>query len=268
MDRGILGAIWILVAAGAAPAADLAADVRAVFAAKCAGCHGTGVVRLKGRFGYVTDLARVAANREMVVPGAPDESELWELVRRGEMPPAESPAGPLTAAEKESVRAWIADGAPTATEPSPSPPTAPSTSATAALRRLGRLHVVVVHFPIALFIAAAMCEAWSVWHGRWTSTPAVRFCVSLGAAGAVAAAALGWLHAWGGAGAGMPTVLGWHRWLGTATAVSAVFTAALATDRRRGVGFRISLLVSAILVAATGHFGGVLVYGGDFFTAP
>jgi uncharacterized membrane protein len=69
----------------------------------------------------------------------------------------------------------------------------------------------------------------------------------------------------------MPASLGWHRWLGTASAVLAVLTAVLAArDRRRdarGVGFRPALLVTAVLVAATGHFGGVLVYGDDFFTA-
>src|SRR5689334_13838133 len=100
MVRARLTVIGVLIAAGVAPAADHAADVRAVFAAKCAACHGPDLSRPKGRFGYVTELARVAANREMVVPGAPDESELWELVRRDEMPPAESPAGPLTSAER------------------------------------------------------------------------------------------------------------------------------------------------------------------------
>jgi hypothetical protein len=87
----------------------------------------------------------------------------------------------------------------------------------------------------------------------------------------VAAAGLGWLDTQGGAGAGA-AALGLHRWLGTATAGWAVFTAALsARDERRGVRggwMRVALLVAAPLVAATGHFGGVLVHGDDFFTAP
>src|SRR5258708_38601184 len=92
---------------------DLASEVHSVFAAKCAGCHGSNLARPKGRFGYVLDLARVARDPEKVVPSSPDESELWELVRRGEMPPEESPAGPLSAAQKATIRAWIAAGAPT-----------------------------------------------------------------------------------------------------------------------------------------------------------
>src|SRR5882672_5752535 len=79
---------------------DLATEVRAVFAAKCAGCHGPNLAKPKGRFGYILDLKRVAGNREMVVPSFPEESELWELVRHGEMPPEESPTGPLSNVEK------------------------------------------------------------------------------------------------------------------------------------------------------------------------
>ncbi len=91
---------------------DLASETRFIFSAKCAGCHGPNLSKPKGRFGYVLDLARVAANREMVVPSFPDESELWELVGRGEMPPEDAPTGPLSAEEKGVIRAWIAAGAP------------------------------------------------------------------------------------------------------------------------------------------------------------
>jgi len=250
-----------------------------VFAARCAGCHGPALARPKGRFGYVLDLARVAGNPELVVPGEPDQSELWELVRRREMPPDDSPTGPLTADETAAVRAWIAAGAPAGgSPPAQAADAGPASSPLpSALRRLGRLHVVLVHFPIALLLAAAAGEVWSARGarsraaGRSAPAPAVHFCVVLGAAGAVAAAALGWLDAWGGAGAGMPTPLDLHRWLGTATAGGAVLTAVLAArDGRRGVrggGFRAALLVTAGLVAVTGHLGGVLVFGDDFFTA-
>jgi uncharacterized membrane protein/mono/diheme cytochrome c family protein len=275
--------LWTLAASAAAPAADPAAEVRAVFAARCAGCHGPALAKPKGRFGYVHDLARVAGNREMVVPGAPDESELWELVRRGEMPPEDSPTGPLTADQKEAIRTWIAAGAPAGELPSVAAASSaadkpPATSALAwSFRRFGRLHVVVVHFPIALLIAAAVGEAWSARRARRRVVggaplaPAVHYCVVLGAIGAVAAAALGWLDAWGGAGVGMPATLRLHRWLGTTTVGVAVVAAVLSTrDERRGVrsGWALlALLVAAVLVAATGHLGGTLVFGDDFFTA-
>src|SRR2546430_16264584 len=104
MSRTKQTLLWVLVASGAAPAGDPAADVRAVFSAKCTACHGPNLAKPEGRFGYVLDLARVASNREMVVPSSPDESELWELVRRGEMPPEDSPTGSLSAAEKETIQ--------------------------------------------------------------------------------------------------------------------------------------------------------------------
>jgi hypothetical protein len=259
-------------------ARDPAAEVRSVFSAKCAGCHGPDLAKPKGRFGYVLDLARVAANREMVVPSAPDESELWVLVHNNEMPPSDAPSGPLTPDQKEVIRAWIAAGAPAAasaaTDSSPSPTPAPSagaSSATRALRWLGRLHILVIHFPIALLIAAAAGEAWSALREGRTPAPAVRFCVLLGAAGAVAAAALGWLHAANGYGAGMAAVLGLHRWFGTAAATWAVVTALHSEWEvrwgRRSQWFRASLLLGAVLVGVAGHFGGVLVHGGDFFSA-
>ena len=276
MSRTKQTLLWVLVASGAAPAGDPAAEVRAVFSAKCAGCHGPNLAKPKGRFGYVLDLARVASNREMVVPGAPAESELWDLVRRGEMPPDDSPTGPLAADQKETIRAWIAAGAPATAADALPAATAADASPTGAsaltppLRRLGRLHVVLVHFPIALLIAAVAGEVWSIRRGRTTLAPAVHFCVVLGASGAVTAAALGWLHAWGGVGVGMPVTLGLHRWLGTATAGWAVLAAVLsARDERRGVRsgwFRAALLAAVVLVGATGHFGGVLVFGDDFFT--
>src|SRR5437764_6430452 len=138
-------------AAGAQPPGrDLGAEVRGVFAAKCAGCHGPDLAKPKGRFGYVLDLKRVAENPELVVPARPDESELWALVQRGEMPPADSPHGPLTGAEKDVIRVWIAAGAPDASPPAPgasvptAEPEAPAVASVAdrALRRLGKFHLL------------------------------------------------------------------------------------------------------------------------------
>jgi mono/diheme cytochrome c family protein len=89
-----------------------AAEVRGVFTAKCAGCHGPDLPKPKGRFGYVLDLRRLATDPEKVIPGRPAESELWALVEHDEMPPPDSPHGPLSPAQKEVIRTWIAAGAP------------------------------------------------------------------------------------------------------------------------------------------------------------
>jgi mono/diheme cytochrome c family protein/uncharacterized membrane protein len=265
----------------AAPGAgrDLAAEVRAVFSAKCAGCHGAHLARPKGRFGYVLDLQRVAGNPEMVVPSSPDESELWALVRNNEMPPSDSPSGALTAEQKEAVRAWIAAGAPAGgapAAPSALPPTTrPADEGTRppsvgrVLRWLGRFHLLLLHFPIALLAAAGAGELCCAWRGARAPSPAVRFCLCLGAAAAVPTVALGWLHALDGHGAGSPRLLALHRWLGTVGGLWAVGAAALSElDARRGVRswrVRLLVLVGALLVALTGHFGGLLAHGERFF---
>src|SRR5262249_39851420 len=145
-------------------AAGPAAEVRDVFARKCAGCHGPDLPTPQGRFGYVLDRRRVASTPEMVIPGKPDESVLWVLVSRGDMPPTNSPRGPLTAPEKEAVRAWIAAGAPdvrapaagASNAPEPEQPVARSTPSAVerTIRLLGKFHLLLLHFPIALLIVS------------------------------------------------------------------------------------------------------------------
>jgi uncharacterized membrane protein len=137
------------------------------------------------------------------------------------------------------------------------------------VRWVGRFHVVVVHFPIALLIAAAVGELGLMWRRVLVPQPLVRFCVLLGAAGAVSAAGLGWLHAFGGAGADLPQVLFLHRWLGTVVGAWALGTALLSEvdvhSGKRSRRFRFMLFLGALLVGVVGHLGGTLVYGEDYF---
>jgi hypothetical protein len=221
----------------------LATEVKAVFQAKCSECHGPQVPKPRGNFGYVLDLKRLAADPEKVVPSRPDESLLWQLVRDDMMPAEGARAGPLADGQKEAIRAWIEAGAPsTPTEsgaPSPADQTADSPSAPAAEKHfldwLGNFHVVVIHFPIALLLAAAAGELWSTWRRVRQPSASVRFCVLLGAGSAIVAAALGWLHAASGYGASSPSALAWHRWLGTAIGAGSVVLA-MTSPRTRSTG--------------------------------
>ncbi len=274
---------------------DFGGAVRAVFATKCASCHGPGLAKPKARFGYVLDLPSVAGNPEMVVPGRPEESELWSLVSHGEMPPRDAPFGPLTPQEKETIRAWIAAGAPdvaaAAAAPPPSigaatalataPPVASYTNPLAgktvavegadpALRWLGRFHLLLIHFPIALVIAAGIAELLAAWRQVVIPSRTVGFCLRLGAMFAAPTAALGWLFAASGAGAGEPGLLMMHRWLGTAAATWLV-AAAVCDERdvRRGIRSRavqLLILSAMLLTGVAAHFGGLLVHGADFYS--
>ena len=94
--------------------------------------------------------------------------------------------------------------------------------------------------------------------------------------GAVVGAALGWANAWGTqyteAVAGFQ-VLTVHRVLGTTGAAAALICLALGFRTRRSGDemttalFRGVLLMTAVLVGAAGHFGAMLVFGLEYFTA-
>jgi uncharacterized membrane protein len=131
----------------------------------------------------------------------------------------------------------------------------------------GRLHPLLVHFPIALILIAAVAELVSLSiHFRVWHTVAVAN-VRAGAAFAVASAGAGWILASSRIVEASPA-LEWHRWLGLMAAVAAV-AAALTTgvmDRpsSRIWLYRVALFSAAAFVALAGHFGAVLVWGADF----
>ncbi len=191
----------------------------------------------------------------------------------------------MTEVEKEMIRRWIAAGAaapagrPSAdeilewAEPGESRLSEPRplSSAKRILRWVGRFHILLIHFPIALLMVAVVGELWSVRRDKQALRTAVRFCVFLGAIAGVGAVTLGWLHAdAGGYGAGSPQILAQHRWLGTAAGLWAVGVALLSeVESRRGRRsqlFRLLLCAGALLVGAAAHLGGILVHGETFFS--
>jgi uncharacterized membrane protein len=242
----------------------LAGEVRELFRLTCVECHGDDLNRPKGDFGYVLDLARVAANPDLVVPGKPDESELYLLVHEDEMPGEDSDYGNLSDQHKELVRRWIELGA-------PSPDLTPAAATTAAppvresrltgtertIRLFGQFHPASVHFPVALFVVAALAHFWGL-------TPAYLFCLRVSAVTSPLAAAMGWANAeFASFTAKSASVLAWHRWLGVAAALVAVIAWLLA--KRGGTVFKLALYGGTALVLIAGALGGVLVHGWDHY---
>jgi uncharacterized membrane protein len=132
---------------------------------------------------------------------------------------------------------------------------------------LGRIHPLVIHFPIALVLVAALAELIATSTGRlyWRTVAVAN--LRAGAAFGVIAAIAGWF---------LPRVLGldstalleWHRWIGTLAALLIVVAAlgSAGADRRSPMEFRLyrlTLFSAAALVAVTGHLGGLLVWGPD-----
>src|SRR5690349_21433011 len=66
-------------------------------------------------------------------------------------------------------------------------------ASTAWAQSFGRFHVVVVHFPIALLILAAVIELWAMVR-RKTPSPTAAVCAVFGTLGAIVASTSGWYH--------------------------------------------------------------------------
>ena len=133
---------------------------------------------------------------------------------------------------------------------------------------IGRLHPLVLHFPIGLVLAAATAELLSILTGResWRAVGIAN--VRAGAAMAGLTAVAGW------ALMSAPFIepsrlLEWHRWLGVGGATAAIVAAVLSArlrvrSRPRLLAYRATLLGAAALIASAGHLGGTLVWGADF----
>ncbi len=151
---------------------------------------------------------------------------------------------------------------------------------------LGTLHPMLVHFPIALLIAAAFFEMFRLRRKGPASDQALspRFqaasqnhhlpshaavaCTVLGAISAGVAVASGWRLAEAAEASNRLEV---HRWVGVAAAVVGMFAGVvgLVAQWRPGprmlAWYRLVVVGGAITVGAAGHFGGELVWGAGYF---
>jgi uncharacterized membrane protein len=133
---------------------------------------------------------------------------------------------------------------------------------------IGRLHPLLIHFPIALVIAAAVAELVAIVTADERCHTVAVVNVRAGAMFALLAAITGWRLALAAQLEGS-ALLEWHRWLGAVTAAATLAAALATTDVRRrstlGVlTYRTALFGAGTLVAITGHFGGLLVWGANF----
>jgi uncharacterized membrane protein len=133
---------------------------------------------------------------------------------------------------------------------------------------VGKLHPMLVHFPIALILAAAAAELIGIQTGRtvWRTIAVAN--VRAGAAVGAVTVVAGW------ALTSAPFVepsqlLTWHKWTGIAAAAGAISAAVSTRSRvpsaRAVYAYRAALFGAAALVAIAGHLGGTLVWGADFF---
>lgn len=136
---------------------------------------------------------------------------------------------------------------------------------------LGRMHPLLVHFPVALLLFAGLLELLSLKKFHSALRPAIAICLATGVITAAFAALFGWfLSSSGDYG---PDTLLIHQWTGIATTLLGAIAYLLL---RRGVRkntitsfrlYRSVLFVSAIGVSVSGHFGASLTHGTDYLTS-
>ncbi len=141
------------------------------------------------------------------------------------------------------------------------------------IQSIGKFHPIIVHFPIALMIIAALLEALALVKGKKAYGQALRPMLIIGALSSVVAVLLGFAVATGSDQAGeLVTVFERHRIAGTTTAVLAVLALFLAekwraTSNAKLIRFyRAALFSSAVATGIAGHLGGTLIYGLNYFS--
>jgi uncharacterized membrane protein len=133
----------------------------------------------------------------------------------------------------------------------------------------GRFHPATVHFPIALLSVTALLETLQVLRRKPALSPATLPLAAIGAVSAVLAALMGWANA---SGRKAQDALDAHRWAGIATAALALVAWLLVERARHAEGTRVrlargSLFLATILAGLAGHWGGVLVYGNEYYVS-
>ena len=132
---------------------------------------------------------------------------------------------------------------------------------------LNGLHPLVIHFPIALVITAAVVEFIAMLARQERPTQFTVISLVVAAFASALAAWSGWGLADEGYGGGW--MLSLHRWLGVVTAGLIILLAICSVIAWYGprtwatATVRAGILVAAALVAVTAHFGGEMVWGGS-----
>ena len=137
---------------------------------------------------------------------------------------------------------------------------------------LAKLHVIFVHFPVALVVLSVLAQACAFLRKKAGVDQVARFSIVVGAFSAVMAVASGWLNADSQEYFGKSAeYLFWHRWLGVALAVVMIFSALVSAraakqnTKLKTLLFSFLLFLALGVVSVTAHLGGLLVHGEDYY---
>ena len=137
-------------------------------------------------------------------------------------------------------------------------------------RFLGRLHPLVVHFPVAFIVFAAILELFTLKKFNSALRTGINLLVAAGVITAIFSAVFGFLLSRDG---DYGEDLGIHQWIGIATAclgaVSWLLLNRILKKNKLNLvkPYRSILFISALGVSVAGHFGASLAHGNDYLSS-
>ncbi|MET0636682.1 MAG: c-type cytochrome domain-containing protein [Chitinophagaceae bacterium] len=137
------------------------------------------------------------------------------------------------------------------------------------LQVVGRMHPMILHFPLVLLVVAMGLEFFRFSKKHKTGEFYERFATILLAVGAVLAGITVIMGLFLSREEGYGAELDWHKWSGVGVMIlaSLVFFIRQTSWYNRAVA-RVSAVLILLLLVVTGHYGAVLTHGPDFLLAP
>ncbi|GGD04291.1 DUF1549 domain-containing protein [Hyunsoonleella pacifica] len=138
------------------------------------------------------------------------------------------------------------------------------------LQFLGRLHPLLVHFPIGLLVVALLLEILTIGGKRKGLREGINWMIYIGAGFAVFSALFGWFLKTQEAYTG--DLVDNHQYTGIATSVLAIVTAIILKNSLKKTivnlkAYRFMLFATVVLLTIAGHLGANLTHGEDYLTA-
>lgn len=138
------------------------------------------------------------------------------------------------------------------------------------LQLLGRLHPLLVHFPIGLLVVALFMELLTLGGKRKGIREGTYIIVYVGTTFAILSAFFGWLLRTQEDYTG--ELVDNHQYVGIATAVLAILTTILLRRTLKGKfknfrAYRAGLIATVVLLTIAGHLGASLTHGEDYLTS-
>ncbi len=125
----------------------------------------------------------------------------------------------------------------------------------------GRLHPLVVHFPIAILCVAALMEILALRKRPNPFLPATGILLWTGLISALFAVVFGWMLAGQEGSEGVNLEI--HRWAGLATLLLSALTLYFFSEKKYRI-YRPLLFTTVLGVAVAGHYGAMITHGEDY----